>query len=281
MKDVAKSQIIAGTKAIPALPRAATKLFEMLQNPDADMAEIEGILRFEPGLTANILKLTNSAYFGLPNKVGSIRQALVLLGRERLVELTMVTCAGALMWKSVPGYNLSPGELWRHSIAVSLAAEGLVKVLNLPEDKRVFTAALLHDIGKLVMGDWIKGDIEKIDELTAQGTSFEVAERLVLGTDHAEIGAEILKSWAFPQELVMAVRWHHQPERADEPSTMVDIVHVANVLCLMIGIGIGIEGLRYELSSSATEKLGLKPADIEQVASSTLQWVDELGNIFV
>lgn len=280
MKQKSKYDITARVKAFPSMPSAAAKLLSLLDNPDTTISQIERILRYDPGLTANILKLTNSAYFGLPAKVGSVKHAVVLLGWKRLIQLIMASCVSAIMNRSVPGYDLPPGGLWRHSIAVSVAAEGLMKQLKIPMDDETFTAALVHDLGKLVLGSSIKDDVETIELAASEGVPFEVAEHMVLGTDHAEVGAQILTNWSFPPEIVSAVRWHHEPDSADETSTLIDIVHVANVLCLMIGIGVGREGLRHEPSLLATKRLGLKTSHLEAVASMTLQWVDELTDVF-
>ena len=280
MKQTKMLNILAKVKSFPSMPGAAAKLLKLLDNPDTTAAQIEQILRYDPGLTANLLKLTNSAYFGLPCKVGSVRQAIVLLGWKRLIQLVMVSCVNAVMGKPVPGYDLPAGELWRHSIAVSVAAEGLAKELKVTASEEIFTAALLHDVGKLVLGDFVREDLEKIEIEASSGISFEIAEHMVLGTDHAEIGAQILKNWSFPPELVKAVRWHHDPDSAGKTDTLVDIVHVANILCLMIGIGVGREGLCYKPSPLATKRLGLKTTHLEIVASRTLQYVDELCDVF-
>lgn len=276
MKNMGKLDIMAEVKSFPSMPGAAIKLLNLLDNPDTDASEIEKILRYDPGLTANVLKLTNSAYFGFPSKVGSIKHAVVLLGLKRIVQLVITSCVNAVMDKAVPGYELSSGELWRHSIAVSVAAEGLIKELNLPASDEIFTAALLHDVGKLILGSFLKDDLEQIERVASGGIPFEAAEQEVLGTDHAEIGAEILKNWSLPSEIVSAVRWHHTPDSAPETNTLIDVVHVANVLCLMIGVGVGREGLHYEPSPSATKRLGLKTSHLEVVASHTLQWISEL-----
>lgn len=274
-------RIMAEVKLFPSMPGVAAKLLTLSNNSGADASQVEEILRYDPGLTANILKLTNSAYFGLPSKVGSVRQAVVLLGWRRLRQLVIFSCVNALMDKSVPGYDLPPGELWRHSIAVSVAAEGLVKELNIMAHQEVFTAALLHDLGKLVLGSFVKEEIGEIERIASQGVPFEAAERMILGTDHAEIGAQLLKNWSFPSEIVSAVRWHHTPDSADKTNTLIDIVHVANVLCLMIGIGVGREGLQHEPSPLVTKRLGLDITDLEKVASRTLQWVNEMSDVFV
>ena len=272
--------IIAKVESFPSLSGATAKLLSLLDDPNAPVAEIEEILRMDPGLTANVLKLSNSAYFGFPSEIGSVHKAIVLLGAKRLMQLVMTSCVNSVMNKPVPGYGLSTGELWRHSIAVSVAAEGLIKELNVPEADEIFTAALLHDVGKLVLGEFVKDDIEKIEKIVSKDVSFEAAEQIALGTDHAEIGAKILESWGLPKEVVSAVRWHHDPDAADETSTLIDIVHMANVLCLMIGIGVGREGLQYRPSPVVTKRLGIKSAHLEKVASHTLDWASDLTDVY-
>jgi putative nucleotidyltransferase with HDIG domain len=269
-------QITAEVKTFPGMPAAAVKLLALMDSPEVTSQAIETILRRDPALTANLLKLANSAYLGLPAKVGSIRQALMLLGFKRLMQMVIATCTSTIMDRPVPGYDLSAGELWRHSIAVSVAAEGLVRELGIQASDEIFTAALLHDIGKLVLGQFVREDYRKLELALEQGLSFETAESIVLGTDHAEIGAQVLAKWSFPQEIVNAVRFHHAPERTDVASAMLDVVHVANMLCLMIGIGVGREGLHYAPSAAVTERLGIKPQHLEKVASQTLQWANDL-----
>ncbi len=280
MSQEQKSRIISKIESFPSISGVAAKVLKLLDDPDSSADEVQKTLRLDPGLTANILKLTNSAYFGLPSKVGSVKQAVLLLGWKRLTKIVLTTCVNAVIDKTVPGYDLPPGELWRHSVAVSVTSEGLMQELGLKVDDEIFTAALLHDLGKLVLGEFVAEDLETIRSIAAKGIPFQMAEREVLGTDHAEIGARLLEAWSFPPRLVGAVRWHHEPDSADETSSLIDIVHVANVLCLMLGIGTGVEGLHYEPSALATRRLGLKPKQLELVASRTLQWADELSDIF-
>jgi putative nucleotidyltransferase with HDIG domain len=264
-------------KSFPSMPGAAVKLLALIDDPEINVAQIEKVLRQDAGLTANLLKLANSAYFGIPSKVGSVRQAVLLLGLKRLIQMVIASCISAIMDKPVPGYDLPPGELWRHSIAVTVAAEGLVKELNVEAAEEIFTAALLHDVGKLVLGEFVHDDIHKIDTVLSQGIAFETAEDMVLGTNHADIGARILNQWSLPPNIVNAVRWHHDPESAGQSELMLDIVHVANVLCLMIGIGVGRDGLQHQPSGAVVKRLGLASHHIEKVASQTLQWVAELS----
>jgi putative nucleotidyltransferase with HDIG domain len=273
-------KIVSAIKAFPGMPGTAVKLLALIDDPGMRVSQIERILRHDPGLTANVLRLANSAYFGIPSKVGSIRQAVILLGLKRLIQMVIAACVSAIMDKPVPGYDLSPGELWRHSIAVSVAAEGLVKELQIEAAEEIFTAALLHDVGKLVLGEFVQDDFKQIQTAISQGISFEMAETIVLGINHADVGARILTSWSLPLEIVNAIQFHHAPQSTTQSSMMLDIVHVANFMSMMIGIGIGRDGLQHQPSVEVIERLGLESHHLEKVASQTMQWVNELTEVF-
>lgn len=275
-----RDNIIRKVKSFPAMSGAALKVLSLLEDHDSSPAQVEAALRQDPALTADVLRLSNSAYFGLSSRVGSVRQAVVLLGWKRLSQVVLTSCMNALMSKEVPGYDLGRGDLWRHSIAVSVAAEGLAEELRLNAGDEIFTAALLHDLGKLVLGSFVSSEVLKIEEAALAGATFEQAERAILGTDHAEIGAAILEMWHLPAPIVRAVRWHSDPEESGVRDLMTDTVHVANVLCTAMGIGIGREGLRHRPSSPAVKRLGATPASLERVASKALQWVNELAGAF-
>jgi putative nucleotidyltransferase with HDIG domain len=267
-------------EAFPGMPATAAKLLPLLDNPDSTTSEVENILKYDPGLTANILKLTNSAYFGIPTKVSSIKQAIILLGWKRLVQVVTTICMSPLMKKAIPGYDLRSGELWRHSIAVSVAAELLVKALKISDADEVFTAALLHDIGKLILGSFVKNDLEQIQAMVTKGISFDVAESMVLGTNHAEVGGQILQKWSFPAELVNAVRWHHDPESCENTCVLSDVVHVADTVGLMTGFGKEEAEIDIEPVGPVVDRLGLKASHLEAMAQQTLQELEKLSDLW-
>ena len=279
MDEVQLKSIMTQVKSFPGMPATAARLMPLLQSPHASVDQIEDILRYDPGLTANILKLTNSAYFGLPSQVSSVRQAILLLGRKRLLQLVMTMCMSALMKKPVPGYDLPRGELWRHSVAVSEAADLLVADLSINGADEVFTAALLHDIGKMVLGNYVLKDLEKIKDMVAKGISFEVAEYIVLGTNHADIGARILQNWSLPQELVNAVSWHHDPDSCEKHCVLSDVVHIANVIGRRIGYGKGCNGQAAEPSFEVIERLGLTQGHLDQLSEQTRLEMNKLAEI--
>jgi putative nucleotidyltransferase with HDIG domain len=271
-------KILSKVEAFPSMPAAGAKLLALLEASDVSVNEIEDVLRYDPGLTANVLKLANSAYFGIPARIGSVQQAIVLLGLKRLMQLVIASCVGAVMKKSVPGYNIPPGNLWRHSIAVSIAAEALVKDKKNIDREDFFTPALLHDTGKLILGGFVKEDLKAIENITAKGIPFVIAENMILGTDHAEIGAKILTMWSFPTEIVNAVRWHHDPETADTSSMQMDVVYLANLLCQANDTAPNNSGQTVELSSAVMGRLGIEISQFAAISGKVAEWVDELSD---
>jgi len=278
MKHANVEDIITKVQSFPSMPATGAKMLRMLQNPETTVDEIEDVLRRDPGLTGNVLKLANSAYFGIPSRVASTRQAVLLLGLKKLIQLVIASCVNGAMDKPVPGYNMAPGNLWRHSIAVSIASEALVKGKKNIEVEDIFTPALLHDIGKLILGHFVKEDQAAIEKIASQGVPYVVAENMVLGTDHAEIGAQILTQWSFPCDVVDAVRWHHDPDFPEKPGPAIDIVYLANLLCQTDGAGNEKETDCAELSPAVIERLGLEVSQFDEIKTSVAQWVDELSD---
>ena len=224
-------EIMAKVSAFPSMPRAGIKLRALLAEEDVSVDKIEEILRHDPGLATNVLRLANSAFFGLRKKVGTLKHAVMLLGVKRFAQIAVSASMSKTMDKAVEGYDLSPGDLWIHSIAVSNIAESLARQKKCGGTNDVFTPALLHDMGKLVLNPFVKDERENIKRLTTQGIPLEIAEHMVLGTDHAEIGAMILARWSFPDDIVNAVRWHHNPERINDSTKKSDFVYLSNMLC--------------------------------------------------
>jgi putative nucleotidyltransferase with HDIG domain len=135
---------------------------------------------------------------------------------------------------------------------------------------------LLHDIGKMVLGEYVREDLKSIEEMVAKGISFEVAEYVVLGTNHADVGARILAGWSMPKELVQAVAWHHDPDHCDNRCMLSDLVHVANIA--VRGTGNGKMG-NDPSSEAVLNRLGLIQDDIAALAEQALEEMKKLADI--
>jgi putative nucleotidyltransferase with HDIG domain len=222
--------------------------------------------------------LANSAFFGLSQKVGSLKQAVMLLGVKRFAQIAVSASMSKTMENAVEGYDLSPGELWHHSIAVSNTAEAFAKNRKIDRTDDVFTPALVHDMGKLVLDKFVKEDLQKIKSITSKAVPLEVAEQMVLGTDHAEIGALILARWSFPMDIVNAVRWHHNPENIKDSKIQSDIVYLSNQICQSNAGGNSDSGQIAMPSSVVLKRLGIKLDQYKAMAEKTRSWMKKLSN---
>lgn len=277
-----RKAILSQINAVPSMPSVVMELRKYLNDPDVSFDKLAKVIEHDPGLTANVLQLANSAYFGWTRTIKTVKQAITRLGTNRVFQMVLCMSVAPLVRKPIKGYDCDSEGLWRHSIAAAICAEQLVAQLNLKDLEEAFTAGLLHDMGKVVLGTFVEVDDEPIKEIMAlDGLSFNEAEQMVLGIDHAEVAAKLLTAWNLPAEVVAAARWHHQPHLADESyQTIVDVVHVADILCLDFGLGAGADGLQYRLDEDANQRLGLKVQDAEEIGSRVLSGVEELATMF-
>jgi putative nucleotidyltransferase with HDIG domain len=276
-----RDEILERVRTVPALPKAAVDVIDLLRNPDVSAAELVEVIEYDPMLTSNILRVANSVYFAGPQSVSTLREAIVRLGMKRVFQLVMTTAITPYARQPIRGYDLPTGELLKHAVAVAIGTEHLAAAVGREGPPFAFTAGLLHNLGKVVLGTFLEMDPQPI--LAAayeEGLSFEVAERQVLGTDHAEVGAELLESWSLPAGLTESVRWHHRPEDFEGETFVVDLVHVADTLSVMTGAGMGVDGLNYHLSPEVLERLGMTTSTAETVMSEIVDSLDEMQAVF-
>ena len=276
-KDI-PNPIMTKVSSFPSMPQAGIKLRALLAEEDVSTDEIEAILRHDPGLAANVLRLANSAFFGVPRKVETLKHAVTLLGVKRFAQIAVSASMSKAMDMAVEGYDLPPGELWLHSIAVSNSAEALARHKKFAETIDVFTPALLHDMGKLVLGQFVKEERQEIERITAKGVPLDLSEHMVLGTDHAEVGALILARWSFPDDIVNAVRWHHNPERNKNATTKSDMTYLSNLMCQPRGDSDSADGQPVMLSSAVLDRVGIKADLYEAIAAKTQTWMVKLSD---
>ncbi len=260
-----RDQVLERIPEIPALPVAAAQVLSLAQNPESGIGEIMAAVEHDPGLTSDVLRLANTAYFAGPRQIATLREAGVLFGTQRVVELVLASAVFPITKHPLEGYDLPAGQLIKHSMAVAIASEGLAVLLKRPAPSHTFTAALLADIGKIVLGTFLNVDAAPIAELAQdEQISFEVAERRILGIDHAEVGAVLLKTWNLPDNVVDVVRWHHDPNQLEGDRYVVDLVHTATHLSVGCGLGIGVDGLNYRPEPEASARLGLDHQILER-----------------
>ncbi len=276
-----RSEVAAKVRALPALPAMCRQILAAINNPKVNFDTLAKQCAFDPGMTANVLRIANSAYFCAAQEIGSLRDAFVRIGVRRLFELTVGQGAGPMLREGFPGYELRQHELLRHSAWTAAAAEGLAIELKLRAPDLLFTAGLLHDIGKVVLDPFVEAHRAQLLAAANQpNADFESAERDVLGMDHAQVGAAVLRQWRLPPQLVAAVEFHHTPTKGDTWDILaINIVHVANTLAGASGVGSGIAGLRHTVSQEALQALRIKTSVLERVAASSFDAMGELEHL--
>ncbi len=277
-----REEILLKVSSVQSIPSSKMELLRLLQDPEVDTITLASSIEFDPGFTSNLLRLANSVYFGCPKAISTVNEAINRLGTRNIFKLAVTSMAAPVVKNEVKGYDLAHGEMLKHSAAVAVGAEKLAEALKVIPPEHTFTAGLLHDIGKVVLGNFVEVDAEAILQLAIdEQVSFEEAEQQILGIDHAELGAILLESWNLPSSVVDVVRWHHDPSNCDsKDTTVLDFVHVADALSMMSGIGLGSDGLNYRPSNEIMEKLKISNHTVELVISQILIGLDELSDLF-
>lgn len=272
-----REEILSKLGTVPALPAAAMRAVRLMQDPDVSVPSLVTTIEYDASLTAGVLQHANSPFFGGTRKVPTVKDAVVRLGINNLRKVVLAAAFEPMARQQILGYDMPAGSLWEHSLAVAVGVDKLCKAAGLPQPPYAFTAAILIDVGKIVLGTFIKVDPEPLMAVAYdQNLSFDAAEREVLGIDHAEVGAALLEAWNLPPEVVDVVRWHHQPESCPGDRTAVDLVHLADALAVVIGIGGGMDGLNYRPSPDAAARFNLPRAERERVALELLEELERL-----
>lgn len=263
------------TDQLRPLPASLVKLATLVADPNASGRDFEEVIALDEALTAVVLRLANSAWSNPAHEITDVRTAVMRVGAAHLLRVAMGRELSPMMARELAEYDLAENELWHHSVAAALAAENLGRVARAPVPTAAFTAALLHDIGKLFLGRMMGAEkIASMRRLVAEcDVDWVEAERTVFGVSHAEVGGAVARHWSFPEILVQAIERHHEPDV--EACPIADAVHVANAVAKIIGVGIGIEQFNITLSESATERLGLTQAGFEELCARVADDLEE------
>lgn len=276
-----KDDLIASISSLPTVPIMANRLVLLLNDPDARPDDVSRVIQYDPALTANVLKAANSSYLGFTQPVTSLTEATVRLGTNWVFQIAVSSLIYSNLKRPAPGYGMSAEETWRHSMAVGIMAEALRDQLRLTGVATIFTSALLHDIGKIPLGEFVRDSFPALQELVTTGdASFEEAEQAILGVDHAEIGAMIAEHWRFPEAIADCIRWHHDPEKAPVITPALDLVHAADAMCIMEGLGLGRDDLHYRLCEASFERLHLSQEATERAVSRTIIELENIKETF-
>ncbi len=274
--------VIMNACDLPAVPDVANKVMKLLTDPNTSSAMICRTISDDTALTARILKISNSAFYGCLRTINNLQSAIVIIGYSAIRSLVI-----AVSTKEVyKNFGLTERMLWEHSVGMGIASHLLAKEVNVSKVDDVFVCGLMHDIGKVIMNN-SNGDLynQVMERTYNEGITALEAEQNLFGFTHPEVGALVIKKWNLTDELEKAVRFHHNLERvADEDEyilTLTTIVNLADRICHRLGIGTKgpEEGLDVS-GSEAAETLGLTGAQLEELIPAIEKDYNEEKNIF-
>jgi HD-like signal output (HDOD) protein len=274
--EVLQKIIMNRLTELPPMPQVMFKAREIMNDPTSSFKALADILESDQAMATRVLRLSNSAFYGLAGKVTSVKHAAVLLGYRTVGEVVAMATTSKLLGDSLEGYGLDTGALWEHSLAVAFAAKLIAGKKKKDLENDAFSAGLIHDAGKIVLNKYVLERRGEFDKYMSDGqTTFLNAEKEILGFDHSEIAAEMCNAWKIPKTLTLGICYHHNPSFSKD-NTLAYIIHIADALSLMSGIGSGIDGMLYRMDPRAAEFLGLSEEEISGVLDETVESVQKI-----
>ena len=261
MKDT--KEIIRCIDDLTPVPQVVNQVLALAQDPKSSMRDIADVIVYDSVMTAKMLKICNSAYYGFSREINSIHDAIVFLGLDQVMEMFIFQCAFENLNNSQEGYNLAEGQLLKQSVATAMISKSIAERLNVEDKQMVFTAALLKDIGKLILGRFVAESLEEINQLVAnEQMRFIEAEKAVIGIDHAELGGLIAERWYFSKKMVSAIRNHHllDPDAINDIETAV--IYLAGAICRRMGVCAESSGPEYGLYDEIVSRFNFSEEDV-------------------
>ena len=276
--------IINGIDTLKPIPPVAAQIMALAEDEYSSMSDIADLIVHDPSITASLLKICNSAYFGLTRQIESVRDAITLLGMDQIIELILLNGTAENFKDEPAGYGLGEGELWHHAVLSAHVAKVLAENTGRTSNKHlIFTAALLKDIGKIIMGRYVAFSYEKINILVhSKGYSFNEAEKEIIGMNHEELGARIGKKWRFGDKLIYMIRNHHMTDETCRNDPETALIYLADIVCMMIGFGTSLDGLAYRFYGEVLDRMNMTEKDLQNVIFDTgesRQKIEKLLNL--
>ncbi len=249
---------------LPALPTIAVEVASLIDNPNTSVSKLTQVISADQVLTAKVLKIANSPFYGFQRKISTLDFAIMVLGFDSLKEILIsVSLISAFKKKQDKYFNSK--EFWEHSLATGIAARTLARQLGYRISGESFVAGLIHDIGILVTHQYFYDDYKQIvDAVTGGRSTFEDMEQSVLFATHGEIGAWLAERWNLPEQLIEAIKCHHKPTLAERNPQLTALIHFVDYLCHKLDIGALSYEKVHEYDPEALKILNISEAEITQ-----------------
>jgi HD-like signal output (HDOD) protein len=258
-------------REVAALPEITVRIIQIVEDPDSTARDLHEVVCNDPSLSSRLLRVVNSAFFGLPGQIGSIERAIVLLGLNAVKNIAIAASLGQLFRRGKLTEKHAVKELWTHSVGVAALSRVLTGKLALALTEEAFLAGLIHDLGLVIAAQAFHEQLAEVIRRGEAGEDFEQLELELIGCTHGQIGQAITAKWKFPRPLQYATGFHHHPEQlARENRLLTNIVHVADVVCNRRGVGLRLPTTQTEPAEGVLDALHLTAAAV-QAASEDLE----------
>ncbi|MGB1125032.1 MAG: HDOD domain-containing protein [Phycisphaeraceae bacterium] len=268
---------------IATLPEVTMKIIKLVEDPDSTAQDLNNVISNDPALGARILKVVNSAFYGLPGQIGSINRAIVLLGLNAVKNIAIAASLAKLFRGGKIAANFDARDLWQNAIASACATRLLAEKVQLGLPDEAFLSGLIHDIGIMVEIQARRNQfveiLQKLDEDPMK--TLRQAEIEVLGATHEQFGQGLCKLWKFPQSFQYVTGFHHRPtELAEGQRTLTGLVYVADVITKQLEIGFTAGTESNEVDPALLKELGLTEGHLKEVAEQLPEAIEEASGIF-
>ncbi len=280
MTKVSIDEIVAKVDELPSLPHIVVRVMELTEDPDSTAFDINEVINQDQNMTAQVLRMANSVYYGYSRRIATVTDAIVLIGFNAVRSIVLAASVSKILKQELSGYVMGEGELWKHSQCAAVFARMLAKKKKFRSVELAYTATLLHDIGKLVLNSYIGESYQEVlAVVNEEKVPFNEAEDRILGFNHATVGGKVAEKWNLPADLVDAISFHHHPEEAEKNPQLTAVVHLADAMTLQMGLGLGIDGLMYPLSGETMDLLDVTEQELEEVMAEIVDvFID--GDVF-
>ncbi len=257
-------QVLERIDQAPVMSPVHARLERMMQNVDVSAQELSEAISEDPSLTAQVLRLVNSAMYGLPHQIGTVSQAVLLLGFDTIAHQILGHARRALKEPTEGAGPLDFTAFWQHSVAVAAGARILARRVRHRREEAVFVAGLLHDIGRLLMAQHMPDQLgQALDRAWRFRTSLYEAERATIGFTHCRLGEQIALRWDLPDLVVDAVAYHHEPDLTERHALETRIVGAADTLAKAMSLGSSGDDRAAAIPQPTCELLRIEPGELE------------------
>ncbi|HXX93190.1 MAG TPA: HDOD domain-containing protein [Planctomycetota bacterium] len=269
-------KLVERVQGLPTLPSMLNNINQMILNPKTSAKEVAQVISSDPALTSKVLRVVNSSFYGFPNRITTITHAIVILGFNTIKSIVLSSTIFDVFRRTVKPGDFDRTEFWKHSIGCGAAAKVIGRRLNYPMLEELFIAGLLHDVGKIVLDQFIPDKfVEVLNLVRSRDILIAEAEAQILGATHADVGAWLFEKWNLSKGLVETTRCHHNPALASDSPKFAEIIHVSDILVRAIRFGNGGDNKIPALQEGAWKSLGLQESELDDLLSQTGQEIEK------